>query len=237
MNETEQNNDTTENNETKKKDSKFFLYGNDGLYMKIGDLKEFIPRFKDYYYDKKQENPNASVIGIITSFNEMIAPDKFYPYPTQYRIWRKKWDREILEKAMGAVLAVESPVSKAIKTRDEQNNLMIPTDEDMEDGAKTLGAELVNDAMMMLKKDQAMGEDMFTDEMLVKRRRYVLTVYNHVISAANRKEALKIKKQQEKRETAGFLMDLIRSSTAGHMSQDDIDILKGSVINNSNNNE
>jgi hypothetical protein len=82
----------------------------------------------------------------------------------------------------------------------------------------------------MLRQDQESGEDMYEDEILIKRRHYVLNVFNFVMRAVNQKEALLIKKQQEKRETASFLMDLIRKSTAGRVTPEEMTLLKSSIV-------
>lgn len=211
---------------------KFSLYGDDfdGNYMRISELRDMLPRFKEFYYQKREELPNIQAVKVILLFNELIAPDRFFPYPNQYRQWRKKWDLDIARKTMGAELALEVPEKKTIvKTQDEQNNLLVPTENELEAGAKTLGGELMNDAMNMLRQDQASGDDMYDDEILIKRRHYVLNVFNFVMRAVNAKEALIIKKQQEKRETASFLMDLIRRSTAGRVTPDEMNLLKSSL--------
>jgi hypothetical protein len=212
---------------------KFSIYGDDfdGRYMRISELRDLIPQFKDFYYEKKKDNPNIPAIKIILMFNELIAPKRFYPWANQYRVWRKKWDADIARMTLGAELALEKPKVRAInKTRDENNNLIIvPTESELEAGAKTLGGELMNDAMRMLRQDQISGEDLYEDEILIKRRHYVLNVFNYVMRAVNAKEALNIKKNQEKRETASFLMDLIRKSTAGRVTPEEMNLLKSSI--------
>ncbi len=210
--------------------SPFKYYGEnfDGHYKKISDIRDLITPFKEYYYEKKMANPDLTSRDIILSFNESIKPDTFFPYPEQFRRWRRIWDAEIIYKLEVAKMTMDSPAVIAVRTRDKDNKFVIPTDNELGDGARNLAGELMNDAMTMLKNDQG-HEDLYEDEVIVKRRHYILNVFNYVIRAVNTKEALNIRKSQEKRETAGFLMDLVRRSTAGGISDNDMTLLKGSL--------
>jgi len=207
---------------------KYYEKDFDGRYMKLNEIREFIPQFKEYYYEKKLENPDLASRKIINNFNDVIAPSIFHPYTQQFQRWRKRWDEDIMSRLEGARVYLDSPEVKAIQTRDKRNNLLIPSEGELNSGAKNLAGELMNDAMTMLKSDQQ-NEDLYEDEVLIKRRHYVLSVFNYVIRAVNAKEALSIKKNQEKRETAGFLMDLVRRSTAGGISIKDMSLLKNSL--------
>jgi hypothetical protein len=203
----------------------------DGRFMKIEEMRDHIPQFKAFYYEKKIENPKTGAIAIINEFNKIIAPDKFFPYSQQYRRWRKHWDLEIISKISGVEQSMVVAEQKVIKTRDENNALLAPSHEELEQGAKSLAGELMNDAMTMLKSDQQ-NEDLYEDEVIIKRRNYALNVFNYVMRAVTAKEALAIKRQAEKRETAGFLMDLVRASTAGKITEDDLNLLKNSIPHN-----
>jgi len=201
----------------------------DGRYMKLAEVRDLIIPFKEYYYEKKLENPSLAAREIINNFNDTLEVDVFFPYTEQYRRWRKLWDDEIMSRLEGAEVHLESKEVKAVKTRDSENNLLVPTDQELDSGSKNLAGELMNDAMTMLKNDQR-NEDLYEDEVIVKRRNYILNVFNFVTRAVNAKESLRIKKSQDKRETAGFLMDLVRRSTVGGISENDISILKDSII-------
>lgn len=204
-----------------------------GKHQRLADIRDMIPRFKEFYYKRREESHNDSARTIINDFNKTIEPDTFFPYTDQYFRWRKKWDADILSKIEGAELALDAPEVKAVKMKDTEGNLITPPESALDEGAKTLGGELMNDAMTMLKSDQR-NEDLFEDEVLIKRRTYVLNVFNYVMRAVNQKESLAIKRNTEKRETAGFLMDLVRRSTAGKISDDDMTLLKGSLIHKQN---
>ena len=205
----------------------------DGHYMKLAEVRDLIPRFKDYYYERKLESPKLSSSKIINDFNALIRPERFQPYVLQYARWRKMWDTDIQGKMLGMKIALKDPQIIAVKVRNENNEMLVPSEHELESGAKTLGGELMNDAMTMLRNDQT-HEDWYEDEVLMKRRAYVLNVFNFVMRAVNAKESLAIKKQQEKRETASFLMDLIRRSTTGKITPDEISLMKNSLKHNDN---
>ncbi len=200
---------------------KFSFYENfDGHYQKIGELKELIPQFKAFYYAERRKDAQRSAIKIINDFNRQIAPSTFFPWEKQYRLWRKKWDAELI-----AEQTYKREQRQLIKMQDEQNALVVPDEYTLEKGTQTLAGELLNDAMGILKGDQESG-DSFEEEILIKRRSYVLNVFNYVTRAVQGKEALKIKSHAEKRETLGFLTVLINRSTAGKITPDEMQLLK-----------
>ncbi len=216
-------NRTIQNGNTKR----FSFYENfDGHYQKIGELKELIPQFKAFYYAERRRDPQRSAIKIINDFNRQIAPLTFFPWEKQYRLWRKKWDAELI--AEQSFKQQERETHQLIKLRDEQNAVIVPDEYTLEVGAQTLAGELLNDAMGILKRDQE-SEDAFEEEILIKRRSYVLNVFNYVIRAVHGKEALKIKSNAEKRETLGFLTALINRSTTGRITPEEMQLLKQSV--------
>ena len=87
---------------------------------------------------------------------------------------------------------------------------------------------LTNDAVRMLQDDQEL-EDIYDSDQLIKRKTYVLNVFAHVTRHVQGKEALKIKKQGENRETAGFLMHLLGMAKAGKLDPNDMTVLKSAV--------
>ncbi|MBI4991780.1 MAG: hypothetical protein HZB99_01000 [Candidatus Harrisonbacteria bacterium] len=206
---------------------RFSFYENfNGHYHKVGEIRELIPQFKAFYYNEKRKDPQKSAIKIINDFNRQIAPLNFFPWEKQYRLWRKKWDAEFL--AEQGYHQQQREMRQIVKLRDEQNAVIVPDEYSLEVGTKTLAGELLNDAIDILKGDQENG-DVFDEEILVKRRSYVLNVFNYVTKAVQGKEALNIKSNAEKRETLGFLTALINRSTAGKITADEMAILKQSA--------
>lgn len=213
----------SENGNTKR----FSFYENfDGHYHKIGELKELIPQFKMFYYAEKRKEPERSAIKIINDFNGQITPLTFFPWEKQYRSWRKKWDAELI--AEQSYKQQQREMRQIIKLRDEQNAVIVPDEYALEVGTHTLAGELLNDAMDILKRDQE-NEDSYNEEILVKRRSYILNVFNYVTKAVHGKEALKLKSNADKRGTFGFLAALINRSTAGKITDDEMTLLKQSV--------
>src|SRR3989338_3845221 len=129
----------SENSNTKR----FSFYENfDGHYQKIGELKELIPQFKVFYYVEKRKEPERSAIKVINDFNGQIAPLTFFPWEKQYRLWRKKWDAELI-----AEQSYKQEQRQIIKLRDERNEMVVPDEYALEVGTHTLAGELLNDAM------------------------------------------------------------------------------------------
>jgi len=209
----------------------WFQYeGFTGRFQKIEEFRDLIPKFKDFYYEARLLNPNApgGSLKIINDFNKVVAPLRFHPYPAQYRWWRKKWDEDIIQQL--ANVKKDEPVVKAIATRNAEGAILSPDEWELERGTKTLAGELVNDALTMLKADQE-RDYLQTDENLVKRRKYILDVMAHVTRLTQGKEALKIRKHAEGRETAGFLFDILRQAVAGKLTPDEMALLKSSFAN------
>lgn len=203
-----------------------FWYKNfDGKFSKLEEIRDLIPKFKDFYYEKKIADMSWTSTKMIDGFNELIAPQRFFPTGDMYRRWRKKWDNEISQKVLGA--SISKYDERLVETRNRDNELLVPSEIQLEMGSKTLAGELMNDAMSILKNDQA-REELYDDETIIKRRNYVLNVFNFVTRAVHSKQALSIKANAEKRETASFLMDLVKRSTAGKVTTDEMSLLKQS---------
>jgi hypothetical protein len=190
-------------------------------YHRLGEYKDLLPSFKDWYYQKKTENEKESLTNIMRSFNsEVCAPigRKFHPHLEVVRGWRRSWDLDLMQKAnnLDYELGMERDIKKVVQSTD---------DNDLEHGIKTLGSELLNDAMQMLKDDQQLEETYESDE-LMKRRSYIINVFSHATKLVHGKAALMLKASAEKRDTAGFLMTLISRATAGKISDEQIDVLK-----------
>lgn len=201
-------------------------------YKKLEDLRPHISEFKEFYYREmlKEEASNPSkLLGI---FNEEHPDYEFRPYPNQYRKWRAMWDIEINAKRMAGNLALLPDTDKEtlVMVRDDKNKLLAsPPTQELEEGTRTLGGELLNDALAMLKDDQQRGEEIYDDDILIKRRKHILNVYNFVSRNAMASETLKIKQQANQRENTNFIMDLLRRSTAGKISEEEMSLLRGSV--------
>jgi len=199
---------------------------------KVADLKDLLPSFKEFYYEKKIKDFKTTGGDIIRDFNELICIPMnrtFFPYTNQYKGWKAKWDRDILEKQKvgGLELTEQKQVLQIIKSRNENDDVVLgaPRDEDLEAGARTLAGELTNDAIQMLRDDQAL-EEIYTDETLMRRRNYIVNVFSHVTKLVHGKAALMLKASAEKRENANFLMGLLARASSGKMTEEELGLLE-----------
>lgn len=198
-------------------------------FMKIGDIQDLVKAFKDFYYEKKIVDPQRSNTSILKEFNTVIKKDgkKLHPYPNQSRQWFRKWEKDIAEKKTGEKMSVEDTQRKEIKELSKmQDNdaLLVPDENELEKGVRTLGGELLSDALRMLKADQAF-EEALDDDMVIKRRNYVVNVFSHVTKMVHGKAALMLKASEEKRNSTGFLMELMRKATSGNLTEAELELL------------
>jgi len=203
-------------------------------YMLMPEIKDLVPSFKEFYYTERIKDPNAKLTTIVKDFNKMILPRKFHPYMKNISQWKVKWDADILATYQNKKVEVATTknIYQIIKTKDDENNLLSIDDSSLEEGVKTLGGELLNDAMQMLKDDQNSSRWQFADETLVKRRNYIVGVFAHVTKLVHGKAALVLKASEEKRNNAGFFMELLARASSGKLSEEDMVMLKSNYPSN-----
>lgn len=207
------------------KRKKFPTYvGFDGRFRKIGELRDRLPAFRNFYIEKRFiGGEKLSAIKIVDQFNATTPPSDFFPHATMFARWRKRWDAE----QSGLVKSAEQRVEVA-RGRQLVKEAEVYTPETLEQGANSLAAELLNDARETLR-DTNEREELFDDEVVVKRKQYVLNVFAYVTKASHSAQALDIKRHAEGRETAGFMLDILRRATAGKLSAEDLATLRGST--------
>ena len=205
-------------------------------YQRIADYKDLIGAFKDYYYQEKIKNPNEPLRKIVVGFNKEACEPLgrvFYPSMSQMKLWRAKWDLDLMQQMTDKDLLITERrnIHQVIKTRDEDRKLVLGAADDnqLEAGVRTLGGELLNDAMQMLRDDQEL-EEIYDDETLIKRRNYVVNVFSHTTRLVHGKAALMLKASEEKRNTASFLMSLLARATSGKMTDEEMGLLKSSYV-------
>ncbi|KKT20046.1 MAG: hypothetical protein UW02_C0002G0038 [Candidatus Nomurabacteria bacterium GW2011_GWB1_43_7] len=201
-------------------------------YMRIAEYVDLIPAFKDFYYQAKIKDPNENLTDICRNFHKEVCDPVgrlFHPSMSQMRVWRKKWDLDLMQQMTNKDLVVveRKNIHQIIKTRNDDRALVLgqADDNQLEAGVRTLGGELLNDAMQMLRDDQEL-EEIYDDETLIKRRNYIVNVFAHATRLVHGKAALMLKASEEKRNTAGFLMSLLSRATAGKMSDEEMGLLK-----------
>jgi hypothetical protein len=201
------------------------------------EWEETLPSYRDFYMDAKTLDPNANNKAIVRQFNEEICVPsgvRFHPNLSQLWIFNKKWDYELSKERETPGLAVQrKEIAQFIKTKTELGEHLPPADNSLEAGVRTLGGELLNDAFQMLKDDQELG-DIYDNETLIKRRNYVVGVFGHVTKMVQGKAALMLKASQEKRENAGFLMDILSKATSGTLTEEDMTLLKSAYAQQPN---
>lgn len=201
-------------------------------YQRLAEYTDLIPSFKDWYYTKKTANDRETLTNILRTFNaEVCAPlgRKFHPKLEAIRSWRKRWDLDLIQtiKGLDHEVTDKRNIYQVIKTRNQDNELVNGgiSDGELEHGIKTLGGELLNDAMQMLRDDQEL-EDIYDNDELMKRRSYIINVFSHATKLVHGKAALMLKASAEKRDTAGFLMNLLSRASAGKISDEEVSVLK-----------
>ena len=210
-------------------------------FMKTEEVIAQIPAFKEFYYQAKIKNPNETLTKILQSFNKEVCDPLnilFHPYMYQLRMWRKKWDLDLLQQMTDKDISISDKrnIHQVIKTRNEENRLVLggTQDSELEAGVRTLGGELLNDAMQMLRDDQEL-EEIYDDEVLMKRRSYIVNVFAHATKLVHGKAALMLKASEEKRSTATFLMSILSRATSGKMTEEEMELLKIPYIAKSDN--
>lgn len=201
-------------------------------YHRIGEIKELIPEFKEFYYEEKIKDPKKGLLHILQEFNKEHAyphGKQFHPYPTQVKLWTTKWNKDINEKRLEQGLEVipKPNVKQIMKTRGEDGEITLgsTSDGDLEMGMKSLAGELINDALQVMKDTQEL-EEVYTAEELIKKKNYVLNVMAHTTRLVHGKAALMLKASEEKRNNTTFLMDILAKAASGQMSQEEMDVLK-----------
>lgn len=203
---------------------------------KMETMRDLLPMFKGFYYDARIRHPQMTGKKIMADFNETVVfpmGRTFFPHMNNLKNWRAKWDLDIANQRkeqtgeeITTVAVRKKTVAQVLKTRDENDNLILGTGYDeIEAGTTTLAGELMNDALQMLRDDQELGE-VYDDEVLIKRRNYIVNVFGHVNKLVHGKASLLLKASQEKRENASFLMTLMAKATAGNLSEEEMGALK-----------
>ena len=205
------------------------IYGDEFTgYQRLAQLNDLIPAFKDFYYQAKVKDPNETLRNIVQGFNsEVCAPvgdRRFFASMSQLRTWRRKWDLDLMQQAQDKDLIIteKKNIHQIIKTRNDERNLVLGQvdDNELEAGVRTLGGELLNDAMQMLRDDQEL-EEVYEEDVLIKRRNYIVNVFAHATRLVHGKAALMLKASEEKRNNAGFLMSLLARASAGKMRSEE----------------
>lgn len=199
-------------------------------FQKVAEFRDLIPAFKELYYEMRIKDPKVTLTAICHRYNEIVFEKHgryFYPSMSHMRQMRKVWDADMLAKRGLSEYEEDKKVKGIVKMRKENGDFSVPGDGDLEDGVRTLGGELLNDAMQMLRDDRE-DEDIISGDALIKRRNYIVNVFSHATKLVHGKAALMLKASEEKRNTAGFLMTLLARATSGKMTEEEMALLESS---------
>lgn len=197
----------------------------DGRFMKVAEVQELLPTFRDFYFEERKKNMKKKLGKIVEDFNEKIAPITFFPHRNTIHRWQKTWDPQIQDE----INKQERAETTIVNVRDDDRAVsLVPTEEDLETGTRTLGGMLMNDAVSVLKDSQE-REDDFSAIDIAKRRSYVLNVFAYVTRHVQGKENLKLKANAEKRETASFLMHILNMAKSGKIESNEVVVLEHSI--------
>lgn len=204
-------------------------------FQKREELLETIPLFKEYYYQVKSADFHKKVTPMLREFNEVMCYPEgkaFHPTSSMVQHWRKKWDRDLMLRAKGLSVGFDPDISAAtielVKVRSESGEMVAPEESELEKGVRVLGGELVNDAMTMLKDDQEMPE-ILSESGLIRRRNYVVDVFANITKQLHGNATLQLKRSQETRENAGFLMSLLSKASSGELTDEQLGLLEGTT--------
>jgi hypothetical protein len=188
-------------------------------YQRVGEIAHLVHSFRDFWKEAKRLSPNRTRAQILEQFGLSILPQTFNPFPNQLTSWEKKWGYEM-----------ERDHSKPTFSADGVP--VIRTDESLMMGA-TLGSKskrladvLMDDALRMLNED----EDEYSAETNIKRKDHAMKVMAHVWKLDQKDQELALKRNADKRESAGFLMNLVRKATAGKLTENELELMRGSFI-------
>jgi hypothetical protein len=204
-------------------------------FQSVKALVDDIPAFKEFFYEEKIKDFKKSVYDIVREFNKLLMVPEgktFYPYTAQLKSWEKKWNYDIIEqkKVDHMPVAEQKAIAQIMNTRKPRSEggtveLGRVGYNDLEQGVQTLGGELLNDALQMLQDDQAL-EELYDDEVLIKRRKYITDVFGQVTKMVHGKANLLLKTSAEKRENANFMMTLLAKAASGKMTDAELEALE-----------
>jgi hypothetical protein len=227
-----------------KRERKPVYKGFEGVWSRMEEMRDRIPAFREFYLERRfaPDGSKVSLIKLVDQFNEITPPGDFFPQSKALSRWRRDWDAELagkfkspemrlaakkaLEKKGGSIAQMLVKIQKG--GGKEVAEYVVPEAQQLEEGAATLGEMLLVDAAHTLKDTQE-REEVFDDEVVVKRKQYALNVFNFVMKAAHKRHEIDIKRHGEARETASFFVDLLARAQAGKLQEGELEILRGSV--------
>lgn len=110
---------------------------------------------------------------------------------------------------------------------------------ELESSSKNLQQILVDDALDLIDESKKDYEAIDAnggiwgrtdyEKIRLAKKKLALAISEKVLAGAHKYQLIALKKNSEKRATAGFLMDLVRRSAAGDISEQEMEVLENSV--------
>lgn len=200
----------------------------DGRLRKLKELIDFVPVYKEFYLQARRADPTVSAMKLIRQFNEENPNVNFWPYPAQYKSWRKKWDAQFLREQGFIEDQLHEARAVIVRNKVHGDITLQPTDDSLEEKSNRLGDILIEDAIRSLENDQQ-NEELFKSDELVKRKSHYLKVFSEITKKVQGKEGLRLRRSDAAVNAGNFLTSLMDRAKTGRMSQEELAQLTGSV--------
>lgn len=205
----------------------------------IGDVPKIVEEFRQFYLQQRNAG-RYDYKGIFREFRkdkEINQNIWFNPYPNMLDILYRRWEGE-LPMTMRKITVKKKTVAKK-GVDDTATVLKEIAYHTLEDGAKNLQSLLIDDASKLIQESnvefQAIDDNggMWRkddyERIRLAKKKVALSIASDVLKGAHRFELIKIKKNAEGRETASFMMDLVRRSTAGEIGDEEMAVLENAT--------
>jgi hypothetical protein len=204
----------------------------------VGEQQHIVEKFHQYYLEQR----NAGRTDYKQIFREFrkdldIEGIWFNPYPNMLEGYYRKWEAELPMTLRKITFKKRKLPVKGVD--DKPTVLKEIAYHQLEDGAKNLQSMLVDDATKLIEESNEEFEAIDAnggmwrrddwEKIRLQKKKVALSIASEVLKGAHRHELIKIKKNAEGRETASFMMDLVRRSTAGEVSDEEMGILQTAI--------
>lgn len=206
-------------------------------YTNITGMEDTLEEFRQYYLGERQIGREDSAL-IFREFRKQkeIEGIHFNPYPNYLKQLYKRFDKELppyLQKYQSA---------KDVAKNNRENRVALGQIqyEELENRSKSLHSLLLDEAEELINESKLSFEDYLEahpDEMWsakdlkkhqMEQKKLALGVAERVSAVVQKNSVIKLKKNKEGRETAGFLMDLMKKATTGELTEEEMQLLENS---------
>lgn len=198
--------------------------GFDGTFKDVKADPEGLAAFRAGYFAWRPGCPKADPKEFVGEYAAKFPEAGFYPNYQTFKGMTKKWDVEILGEPDPKIAAVAE-----LHKRDKAmiaEVVVARSNEDLERATRGLAGLLLDDAVSIVRSESHDPENPIGGDLFVKRRMYALNVVNYVSRHVKGRDEIAIKRQSEKRETVGFMMNIMQKAMAGKISPEQVDAMR-----------